>query len=239
MSTQPVVTFDLFSALIDSRTGASAAFGRLAAERGWDVDGVTVYDRWDALTKQAHRDVRKWVPHIDLARDALAACYRELDLPADAREDISALFATLPQWPLWPDVEQGLPRIATDHRIGVLSNVDDALFARTRVAPLIDPALLMSSERLGVYKPDSRIYVRAQDRLGALVHIASSARDVRGALEADIPVVRLRRPGHRVDPEGPQPQHEVDDLGQLADLLRAGSVSAPPPPDPTSRTEFP
>lgn len=68
-----------------------------------------VYDRWDALTKQAHRDVRDWVPHVDLARDALAACYRELGLSAGAGEDISALFATLPLWPLWPDVEHGCP----------------------------------------------------------------------------------------------------------------------------------
>ncbi len=227
MSTvRPVVTFDLFSALVDSRTGGGAVFGRLAAERRWDVDGGTVYDRWDALTKQAHRDVREWVPHVDLARDALATCYGELGLPAEADDDVSALFATLEQWPLWPDVEQGLPRIAAGHRIGILSNVDDALFLRTRVAPLVDPALLMSSERLRVYKPDPRIYLRAQERLGRLVHVASSARDVRGALKAGIPVVRLRRPGHRLDPEGPQPQHEVDDLGQLAALLGEGEISA-------------
>lgn len=29
-----IVTFDLFSALTDSRTGASAAFGGIAGERG-------------------------------------------------------------------------------------------------------------------------------------------------------------------------------------------------------------
>ena len=225
MRTRPVVTFDLFSALIDSRTGGSAAFDRLATERGWDVGGRTIYDRWDALTKQAHRDVREWVPHVDLAREALAACYRELGLGGDADDDVEALFATLPQWPLWPDVEEGLPRIAVDHRIGVLSNVDDALFLRTRAARHVDPALLLSSERLRVYKPDARIYSRAQERLGALVHVASSARDVRGGLEAGIPVVRLRRPGHQLDPEGPQPQHEVDDLGELAALLSEKDLS--------------
>lgn len=115
--------------------------------------------------------------------------------------------------------------------------MDDALFARTRAAPLVDPVLLMSSERLQVYKPDARIYSRAQERLGELVHIASSAREVRGALEAGIPVVRLRRPGHRLDAEGPRPLHEVDDLNQLAVLLRGESSSAPDPLDPTSEQE--
>ena len=32
-----LVTFDLFSALIDSRTGGSSVLGRLAADRGWQV----------------------------------------------------------------------------------------------------------------------------------------------------------------------------------------------------------
>lgn len=238
MSTdQPVVTFDLFSALIDSRTGAGTAFGRLAVERGWKVDGETLYERWDALTKQAHRDVREWVPHVELARDALAASYRDLGLTADADEDVRAVHDTLPDWPLWPGVQQGLPEIAAHYRIGVLSNVDDALFARTRAAPLVDPELLMSSERLRAYKPDARIYARAQERLGGLVHVATSARDVRGALEAGIPVVRLRRPGYSLDPDGPPPQHEVDDLGELAVLLHERRVRAPRPSDPTSEPE--
>ena len=49
----PVVTFDLFSALIDSRSGGGAALSRLARTHGWSVDGRHVYDRWDALNKAA------------------------------------------------------------------------------------------------------------------------------------------------------------------------------------------
>ena len=82
-------------------------------------------------------------------------------------------------------------------RVGLLSNVDDALFARTAAAPFVDPAAALTSEQLGAYKPHPEIYLRAKARLGDLVHVPTSARDVRGALEAGIPVVRLRRPGPR------------------------------------------
>jgi 2-haloacid dehalogenase len=51
------------------------------------------------------------------------------------------------------------------------------------------------------------------------VHVATSGRDVRGALEAGIDVIRLRRPGHRLDPDGPQPSREAADLHELASLL--------------------
>jgi 2-haloacid dehalogenase len=37
----PLVTFDLFSALIDARLGASAVLDGLARARGWPVDGGT------------------------------------------------------------------------------------------------------------------------------------------------------------------------------------------------------
>jgi 2-haloacid dehalogenase len=110
--------------------------------------------------------------------------------------------------------------LARSHRVGVLSNVDDDLFARTRVAGLVADDGVLTSERLRAYKPDPLLYRRAQERAGGeLVHVATSARDVRGALEAGVPVVRLRRPGHRLDPTGPTPRREADDLAGVAALL--------------------
>ena len=49
--------------------------------------------------------------------------------------------------------------------------------------------------------------------------MATSARDVRGALEAGITVVRLRRPGHELDPAGPAPRDEASDVRGVAALL--------------------
>jgi 2-haloacid dehalogenase len=217
--TGPVVTFDLFSALLDSRTGGAAALGPIAAARGWAVGGAELYDRWDAANKRAQRDCGHWVPYRELAVRALAEVYGSLGLAADAVADVDALLGSLPGWPLWPDVADGLPALRSRFRVGLLSNVDDDLFARTRAAPLVDPALAMTSERLRAYKPGARIYHEAGRLLGPMVHVATSARDVRGALEAGLTVVRLIRPGHELDKEGPSPTHEVRHIGELDPLL--------------------
>ncbi|MPZ96101.1 MAG: haloacid dehalogenase [Propionibacteriales bacterium] len=214
-----MVTFDLFSALVDSRTGASVVLGRLGATRQWHPTGTEVYDDWDTRNKEAQRACEAWVPYEVLARDALAETYAALDLDGDAADDLTEVLRALPDWPLWPDVEDTLPMLACRYRVGLLSNVDDALFLRTRAATYVDPDLAMTSERLGVYKPDPRIYHRAQETLGPMVHIATSARDVRGSLEAGIPVVRLRRPGHHLDPDGPRPTVEVDAMALLEELI--------------------
>ncbi|MBB3677143.1 haloacid dehalogenase [Modestobacter versicolor] len=223
----PLVTFDLFSALIDSRTGGSAAFAGLATTHGWDVAGTELYDDWDARNKASQQDVphdddAPWVPFAEHCRRALAATYAARGLVADPAADVEVLLGSLPRWPLWPDVEAALPEVARTHRVGVLSNVDDELFRRTRAAALVDEDAVLTSERLRAYKPHPELYLRARGA-GVDVHVPASARDTRGALEAGLAVVRVRRPGHRVDPDGPQPEREVADLGQLpAVLLSAG-----------------
>jgi 2-haloacid dehalogenase len=218
--TRPLVTVDLFSALVDSRTGGSAALGRLARAHGWDVAGVDLYDRWDAAAKASQRDLAAWVPFAEHSRRALATVYADLGLDGDADADVADLLGSVGDWPLWPDVEAGLAALAATHRVGVLSNVDDEIFARTRVAPLVDDGAVLTSQRLRAYKPAPEIYHRARERAGGdLVHVATSARDVRGALEAGLDVVALRRPGHSWDPAGPVPRLVAEDLPGVREVL--------------------
>jgi 2-haloacid dehalogenase len=214
---RPVVTCDLFSALLDSRSGATAAL--TALDRAWPVSPAEVYDCWDATNKRLQRDCATWLPFAELSRQALATTYAELGVAGSADDDVRALLGSVGQWPLWPDVEQALAGLREVARVGVLSNVDDALYAATRAAPLLDAALAMTSQRLRAYKPSPQLYRAARDELGPFVHVASSARDVRGSLEAGISAVRLERPGHRLDPHGPAPDHVITSLAELPDLL--------------------
>lgn len=214
---RPIVTFDLFSALLDSRAGGSAALARLGHDG--PVPASAVYDRWDARNKELQRRCEHWVPFTELSRRALADTYAELGLGRDPDVDVVALLGSVGNWPLWPDAAEGLAEVRAVARVGVLSNVDDALLARTRAAALVDPALRLTSEQLQAYKPRPELYRAAGARLGPFVHVASSARDVRGALEAGITVVRLARPGHVLDPDGPVPDVELTRVADLVPVL--------------------
>ena len=216
-----LVTFDLFSALIDSRTGGSAFFERLAGRRGWPTAGSEVYDDWDGRNKLSQLRTDGWISFAEHSRRALADSYGELGLDGDVETDVVALLADVANWPLWPDVTDGLLALSRRCTVGVLSNVDDDVYRRTRVAALIDDAAVLTSERLRAYKPRPEIYLRAADRAGdrVFVHVASSARDVRGALEAGLTVFRLGRPGHTVDPQGPTPRVEIRAVAEVANRL--------------------
>jgi 2-haloacid dehalogenase len=215
-----LITFDLFSALIDSRTGASRILAAISAQRRWGIDGAALYDEWDRRNKASQRDEPEWIPFAEHCRRSLTATYAELGLTGQAAVDAAMLLGSVAGWPLWPDVAAGLPAIAAEHRVGILSNVDDDVFARTKVARFVSDDAVLTSERLRAYKPAPEIYRRARERAGdGLVHVATSARDVRGALQAGIDVVRLRRPGHELDPAGPRPEREAGDLTELRELL--------------------
>ena len=215
-----LITFDLFSALIDSRTGASRVLAAIAGAHGWRIDGARLYDEWDRHNKASQRDEPAWIPFAEHCTRALAATYDDLGLTGRPAVDAAMLLGSVPGWPLWPDVADELPRLAAGHRIGILSNVDDDVFARSKVAALVADDAVLTSERLRAYKPHAEIYLRARERAGgALLHVATSTRDVGGALTAGIDVVRLRRPGHTADPTGPAPAHEAVDLAQLRHLI--------------------
>ena len=221
-----IVTFDLFSALLDTRKGAGAALDQLASSRGWSVAGDELYDCWDAHNKALQKAAAeptdspgRWESFTALSTRALADAYAELGLDADSAADMRTVHASIPTWAPWPDVVPSLAALSREHRLGILSNVDDRLFARTQVSGLVDPDLVLTSERLRAYKPGAAIYRRAAERTGGHVHVAASARDVRGSVEAGLVTVRVARPGHHVDPDGPRPTYEVESLTDLGPTL--------------------
>lgn len=211
------VTFDVYSALIDSATGGSRAFAGLAEQRGWALDPQAAYGRWDAICKTLQREVGEYVSFRALAEQAMADLQDELELAGDPQVDAESLLDTVGSWPHYEDVPEAVADVARSHHVAALTNIDDDLFARTDTGWHFHTAI--TSERARCYKPHAGIYRFALEELGPLVHVAASARDVRGSLEAGLDVVRVVRPGHQVDPDGPEPRWVVDDLRELPAVL--------------------
>jgi 2-haloacid dehalogenase len=218
------VTFDVFSALTDSRSGGSAFLETVVARNGWTTTGTAIYDRWDSLNKASHALVERWIPFVDLSARAMEAALNELELPsAGAGQLSSALLESMADWPLWPDVTAEALRELGELRLGLLSNIDDELVAGTAAMRLdvFDPEAVVTSQSAQSYKPSPLLYERATSLLGPFVHVASSARDVRGAVSAGIRCIRLARPGHSLDTAGPVPRWTVVSIASLHDAVTA------------------
>jgi 2-haloacid dehalogenase len=219
-----LITFDVFSALTNSRVGGTGYFKELATARGWSLDPSAVYDAWDSRNKELHRTHEGWATFRDLSRVALATAFAALELPPPEPEIASSLLDSMSEWPLWPDVTPSAFAALAPHRLGLLTNIDDDLLATTAVARLglFEPDLILTSERLHSYKPAAIFYAAAESAAGSFTHVASSARDVRGAGSAGLSCIRLARSGHPLDPNGPAPRWTIDSLDQLPALLTTG-----------------
>lgn len=215
-----VITCDVFSALTDSHRGATTLLAGL--HQDWPVDPATVAADWDVRTKTLHRTHRAWRSHAELSTQALVSSYAELGVPGDALADAGPLLASMRDWPLWPDVALLGSDVWSGLRVGLLTNCDDDLLATSRAAALgwVDAELLLTSHALRAYKPAAAFYDRARKRIGPFIHVAASARDVRGAMAAGVPCVRFARPGHALDPDGPVPAVTVTDAADLPAAVR-------------------
>lgn len=214
------ISLDVYSALVDSATGGTAALDRIGRQQGWETDAAALYHAWDRANKGSHRETMTFVPFRELAVRAMRTVLDEHGLAGDAREVTDALLASLHEWPLWPDVIEGLARIAPHHHLALLSNIDDDLLTSSPPGPLVTDHI--TSEQARAYKPHPALYDHARRQLGdGWIHVAASGRDVRGSLEAGVTVVRIVRPGHALDPAGPAPSIEIDDLRDLGDAVAA------------------
>jgi 2-haloalkanoic acid dehalogenase type II len=212
------VSFDVYSALVDSRRGGTAAFVELARRRAWKVDPEELFVGWDARNKLLQAETKPFLTYKELARRALVGVCTELGLDVDASADTAFLLSTIDRWPHYPDVPEGVGSVAARFPVALLSNIDDDLLARTDIGFAFERAV--TSQQARCYKPHEHIYRYAEAALGTpLLHVPASPRDVKGATEAGLEIVRIKRPGQSLVPDSPRPGLEIDDLRELAGLL--------------------
>lgn len=133
--------------------------------------------------------------------------------------------------PAHPDVVPALDRLRADGRTLIsltnspLAVVEDQL----RFAGIRDRfAHVVSADEVRRLKPAPEPYRHAAQRAGTdpagLRLVAAHAWDVAGALAVGCAAAFVKRPGLTLDPEGPRPDVEGDDLVEVAERILARDV---------------
>ena len=223
------LTFDIYGTVLDWEPDIAAFLGGWAARHGARMEPAALLDLYDRARApiQAERPAPPYPEVLGRSFDAVAA---ELRLPADP--DLRAAFAgSDASHPPFPDSAPALRRLkAAGYRLGALSNIDEASFARA-IAPLgIAFDVVVTAERVGAYKPDPAHFEAALADLAALgvararvLHVAQSLRaDIAPARRLGLTTVWVNRPGSRLGRTGAEdarPDHELAGLDALAAAL--------------------
>lgn len=161
MMTERWITFDCFGTLINWHAGFRAAIAPIAGERA------------NALIEAYHgveRTLETERPHrlyCDVLTAGLVGAARQIgfELLPDQADLLVRHWGELP---LYDDVPAALSALrGCGFKIGILTNCDDELFARTlRKFPDLRPDLIITAEQVGSYKPALGHFVQFAEKTG-------------------------------------------------------------------------
>lgn len=223
-----LLTFDCYGTLIDWEAGIIAAARRVGAAHGASPSDAAILASFGAAEHvvQAER-YRSYRKVLALTLDRMG---RELGFrPAPAECD--AFAASVGDWPPYPDTVVALGRLAARYRLGIVSNVDDDLFAETRKHLATDFDWIVTAQQVGSYKPAPTHFREMAMRSGIPVsrtlHVAQSLfHDIAPASVLGYATVHVNRPSRGGDsgatpPADAAPDATAVDMAGVARLLRA------------------
>lgn len=212
------LTFDCYGTLIDWERGIGDCLTSLASRTACSrAELIDAYVRTEAEIEQreyhSYRDVQA------LTLDAMArSCGFEV---ADTERD--ALTRSLPDWPPFPDTNAALARLGRRFQLGILSNIDNDLLAKTCRHFEVQFDLLITAEDVRSYKPAHGHFNRMLDETDCgregVLHVAQSLyHDAAPASELGLQYVWINRYGQKTPRDVPM-LAEFKTLGELANAL--------------------
>ncbi|PRP95460.1 Haloacetate dehalogenase H-2 [Enhygromyxa salina] len=228
-----VISFDCYGTLIDWESGILAAMQPVISRH----DLVSRPDEILAAYARAESAVEAgpYKPYREVLRRTFAGMAKDLGFAPQA-DELETLVEALPRWEPFPDTLAGLRALAAaGHKLAIISNVDDDLFAATARTLEVELHAVVTAAQARCYKPGDAIFERAFEVFGVapgrLLHAAQSRyHDLVPGRRHGVQTVHVVRDSGRgdvgaapsVDPlDAAEPDWSVPDLAGLVALVGA------------------
>jgi 2-haloalkanoic acid dehalogenase type II len=169
------LTFDCYGTLIDWEAGILTGLRRVldrAEVQATDNEVLEHFARCEAPAEAAA---------YQRYRDILAGALRGVatDYGVEVDESEAAAFGdSVGEWPVFPDSAEALRRLHERFRLGVITNCDDDLFARSARRLGTEFEWVITAQSAGTYKPSPHNFEVALERIGLsrdrILHVAQS-----------------------------------------------------------------
>ena len=237
------VVFDLFETLVANGPDLwLKSFERICQVQALTVEPQELWEPWIRMEREFRRrrldpvtlcPAEPFESYEEVWTDCFRRAFAALDLAGDAEAAAQLCIGDLAQRPLFADTMEVLERLGGELRLAIVSNAD-----RSFLEPLLEHhgiggefSAVLCSEEAQAYKPHPDIFHQLLERLGVepseAVQVGDTlAEDVRGAKLVGMQGAWLNRSGVAPDPALPQPDYELNSLGELLPIL-GREVQAP------------
>ena len=233
MSQITTVIFDMYETLVkESHDQWRETFVEIIRDQNLNVDPELFWQTWLGLELN-FRDRRTspgapFETYYQAWRDAFAGAFTTLGLSGDPGAAIDKSMRDLSQRQPYEETRQALRMIQARCRTAILSNADECYF-RPNLRLLGDDIVAglsaaLTSEEARCYKPQPAFFQEMLRRLGAApqecLYVGDrQLEDVKGAGGVGMVTVWLNRPRSEPDPELPAPDHQINSLLEIPELL--------------------
>lgn len=221
-----ILTFDCYGTLIDWETGIVNAMRSVLARHGIEQTDDQILELFGEFETQAQR------PPYRNYREVLTTVVNNVGERLGftlSDEDRDTFANSVPDWPAFPDSAEALRALHKHYRLGIISNIDDDLFAESQKKLGVEFDVLVTAQQVGGYKPDPENFQTLIERVGLpkdqILHVAQSLfHDIAPANDAGLTTVWINRRHDRdgfgaTPPQSATPDLEVPDLATLARMV--------------------
>jgi 2-haloacid dehalogenase len=226
LSSIRLITFDCYGTLIDWETGMLAELRPLFSREGRAVEDGELLRLYGEV--EAELEAGAYLPYREILSRTVQEMGRRCHL-AISPEDGARFAESLTRWQPFADTVAGLQALARQFGLGIISNVDDDLFAVTRKKLGVNFDVIVTAQQVESYKPSHQNFREALRRSGLkkeeILHAGQSVyHDIIPTNQLGIENVWVNRPSIRpgagaAKPAAGQPTAEVKSLAELVKLL--------------------
>src|SRR4051812_35619289 len=221
-----IITFDCYGTLIDWETGILGAIRPILSAHKAHLSDVDILRMYGEI--EAEEESGAYQPYKEILRAVIRGFGTRLGFVPSENEQHS-LSHSVANWRPFPDTVTALHQLKQQFKLGILSNIDDDLFAAT--APQLEIGFdhVITASQARAYKPSLDIFRLAQKKMGLpqaqWLHAGQSIyHDVIPAQSLGIATVWVNRPSPlpnsgAAKPARGKPDVEVSSLRKLADLI--------------------
>jgi len=227
------IFFDVFGTVVDWRSSIIREAEQLGRGLGVVKDWPAFADDWRAGYHAGMRRVNAglddWKTVDQIHRECLEALCEQYGITGLSEPQLATFNCAWHRLDPWPDAVDGLKRLKAGYVIAPLSNGNMALLTNLSKFAGLPWDCVLSSELVGRYKPDPKVYQAAATMLGLepgeVLMVAAHGSDLRGATAGGLGTAYVSRPDELGPqrPYAPEDSREFDfhaiDFKNLADQL--------------------
>ncbi len=204
-----IITFDCYGTLIDWEAGILNAIRPILSAHGAHRSDPEILRMYGDI--EADAESGEYQPYREILQAVVRGFGARLGFAPSVKEQQS-LPNSLASWKSFPDTIPALRQLKREFKLGILSNIDEDLFAVTAPQLAVKFDYVITASQARAYKPSLEIFRLAQKRMvlsaGQWLHAGQSVyHDVIPAQSLGISTAWVNRPSSCPNAGAAKPAH--------------------------------